>query len=299
MTDLASEIERLREERNAVILAHCYQPPEIQDLADFVGDSLGLSLKASRTECEVIVFCGVRFMAETAAILSPEKTVLLPRMDAGCSLADCMSAHDLTSMVSRHPDALSVCYVNSSVEVKAESYACCTSANALAVVDSVPSKEVVFGPDENLGTYVSRHTDKTVHVFSGACEPHSTADLADLDRKMEQWPDAEVLVHPETPPEFWDRADCVSGTGGMVEWVKTSSAERFLIGTEKGMVYRLQTLYPGRSFREAGGILCRDMKLIGLEHVASALADLQPRIDIHEDLRKRARDSVERMIELT
>ncbi|MBD3369519.1 quinolinate synthase NadA [Candidatus Fermentibacteria bacterium] len=297
--DPVADIERLRRSRNAVILAHCYQPPEIQDLADFVGDSLGLSRTASETECEVIVFCGVRFMAETAHILSPDKIVLQPRTDADCSLADCMGVGELSAMKEKHPDALPVCYVNSSVEVKAESYACCTSANALKVVDSVPSSEVVFGPDRNLGTYVSRHTDKTVHVFRGACEPHSTADLADLDRKIEEWPEAEVMVHPETPPDFWDRADAVTGTGGMVEWVEASRAERFLVGTEKGMVYRLQTLFPERSFREAGGILCRDMKLIDLEHVASSLGDLEPRIEIDEALRKKARESVERMVELT
>lgn len=289
------EIGELRRRRNAVLLAHSYQPSKIQDIADFVGDSLGLSRRAAETEAETVVFCGVRFMAETASVLSPSKRVLLPAPDAGCPLADSMTAEDLRSMKERHPDARAVVYVNSSVELKAESWACCTSANALEVAASVPGDELIFGPDKNLGTWIDRHLDKRVHVFAGACLCHANADLADLRRKTEEYPDAEVMSHPETPPEMWGLSDFVGGTGDMIRRVPESPADTFLVGTEEGMAYRLATLYPDREFIPVGRIVCEDMKRIGLRDILASLRTGEPEVRVPEKLREKALKAVARM----
>ena len=298
MTDrIVRRIEELREDRNAIILAHSYQPPGIQDLADFVGDSLGLSRKAAETDAGVVVFCGVRFMAETASILSPEKKILLPAPDAGCPLADCMTAEDLRGMKADHPDAKAVVYVNSSVELKAESWACCTSANAVDVANAVPGEELIFGPDFNLGTWVDRHVEKQVHIFRGACICHARADLEDLKEKKGRWPDAEVMSHPETPPEMWKMSDFVGGTGDMIRRVAESDAERFIVGTEEGMAYRLKTLYPDRDFLPGGRIWCENMKKVSLEDVLSSLEDLQPEVSVSGEMRERALAAVRRMAE--
>lgn len=301
MTDetAAAAIERLREERDAVILAHSYQPPEIQDLADHVGDSLELSRKAAGTGSQVIVFCGVKFMAETASILAPDRTVLLPEPEAGCPLADCIEVPALRSMQEMYPEALTVLYVNSPAEVKAECYACCTSANALSIVESVPSDQVIFAPDRNLGTFVSRRTDKKVIIWNGACRSHATADLDEMRSRKEQWPDAELLVHPETPPEAWEMADAVLGTGGMIRHVGESTAGRFLVGTEEGMVYRLKTLYPDREFMAAGLIYCENMKKITPGKVLRSLQTLQPRVEVPPGVRERAFQAVARMTEMS
>jgi len=292
---ILARIGELRESRSAVILAHSYQPPEIQDLADFVGDSLGLSRKAAETDAEVVVFCGVRFMAETASILSPHKKILLPSLDAGCPLADSMTADDLRRMKARHPDSRAVVYVNSSVELKAESWACCTSANAVEVVESVPGDSVIFGPDHNLGTWVDRHVDKTVHIFRGACLCHANADLDDLRKKMERWPEAEVMSHPETPPAMWELSDFIGGTGDMIRRVPQSGARRFLVGTEEGMAYRLRTLYPDRKFVPGGRIWCQNMKKISPADVLASLERLEPEVSVPADLRERALEAVSRM----
>ncbi len=294
-----SEILRLKDEKDAVILAHSYQPPEIQDIADHVGDSLELSRKAASTESGVIVFCGVKFMAETAHILSPDKTVLLPEPDAGCPLADCIEVPALKSMQELYPDALTVLYVNSPADVKAESYACCTSANALAVVESAPSDEIIFAPDRNLGTFISRQSDKTIHIWNGACRSHAIADLQDMKARMEEWPDAELLVHPETPPAAWELAHAVLGTGGMIRYVGESSTERFIIGTEEGMVYRLKTLYPDREFTAGGNIYCYNMKKITLQKILDSLRKLEPVIELDAETREKAYAAVARMTEVT
>ncbi len=296
---LVSEILSLKNEKDAVILAHSYQPPEIQDIADHVGDSLQLSRTAASTESEVIVFCGVKFMAETAHILSPDKTVLLPEPDAGCPLADCIEVPALLSMQELYPDALTVLYVNSPADVKAESYACCTSANALEVIENAPSDEIIFAPDRNLGTFVSRKSDKTIHIWNGACRSHAVADLPDMKCRMEEWPDAELLVHPETPPEAWELAHAVLGTGGMIKHVGESSAKRFIIGTEEGMVYRLRTLYPGREFIAGGNIYCYNMKMITLQKILDSLRKLEPVIELDPRIRERAYAAVARMTEIT
>jgi quinolinate synthase len=297
--DLVSNILDLKERRDAVILSHSYQPPEIQDIADHVGDSLQLSRTAASTESSVIIFCGVKFMAETAHILSPEKTVILPELDAGCPLADCIRADALRSMQELYPNSLTVLYVNSPADVKAESYACCTSANALEVVESVPSNEVIFAPDRNLGTFVSRRTNKNIHIWNGACRSHAIADIQDIRTRMEEWPDAEVLVHPETPPEIWELAHAVLGTGGMIRYVAESSKKRFIIGTEEGMVYRLSTLFPDRQFVAGGSIYCINMKKITLQKILHSLQELEPVIELEQDIRERAFAAVARMTEIS
>lgn len=292
---VGEHIEELRRSRSAVVLAHSYQPPEIQDLADFVGDSLGLSRKASETDADVVVFCGVRFMAETASVLSPGKRVLLPAPDAGCPLADSMTAEDLRGMKRRHPGAKAVVYVNSSVELKAESWACCTSANAVEVAKSVPGDELIFGPDRNLGIWIDRHVDKRVHVYAGACLCHANADVGDLRRKMEEHPAAEVMSHPETPPEMWELSGFVGGTGDMIRRVPESTAETFLVGTEEGMAYRLATLYPDRRFVPAGRIVCENMKKIAPEDVLKSLRTMEPEVSVPGEMRERALKAVQRM----
>jgi len=294
-----SEIIRLKDEKDAVILAHSYQPPEIQDIADHVGDSLELSRIAASTGCRVIVFCGVKFMAETAHILSPDKTVILPEPDAGCPLADCIEVPALKSMQELYPDALTVLYVNSPADVKAESYACCTSANALAFVESAPSDEIIFAPDRNLGSFISRKSDKTIHIWNGACRSHAIADLQDMKSRMEEWPDAELLVHPETPPAAWELAHAVLGTGGMIRYVGESSTKRFIIGTEEGMVYRLKTLYPDREFTTGGNIYCINMKKITLKKIFDSLRKLEPVIELDSQTREKAYAAVARMTEVT
>lgn len=288
-------IASLRRDRDAVILAHSYQPPAIQDLADFVGDSLELSRAAAATPRRTVVLCGVRFMAETAYILAPEKTILMPAPDAGCPLADCMTPEDLGAMRECFPNALPVVYVNSGIELKALSYSCCTSANAAAVVEAVPSDEIIFGPDRNLGLFVERRTGKRMRIFPGSCPPHARLTAADIALARESWPDAEVLVHPETPPECWEAADHVLGTGGMIARVAASGAARFIVGTEEGMCYRLGRLFPGRRFRTAGSIHCPNMKKVTPDLVASALESMEPAVRFDESLRAAAHASVLRM----
>lgn len=293
------EIYRLRTEKDAVILAHSYQPPEIQDIADHVDDSLQLSRIAASTDASVIVFCGVRFMAETAHILAPDKTVLLPEPKAGCPLADCIDVPSLRSIQAMHPSSLTVLYVNSPAAVKAESYACCTSANALEVVESVPSDNVIFAPDRNLGTFISRRSDKEIHIWNGACRTHAVADIQDIKKHIEEWPDAELLVHPETSPEIWELADAVLGTGGMIRHVGSSRATRFIIGTEEGMVYKLKTLYPDREFIASGKIYCPNMKITTLPKILDSLMKLEPVIRLDPVIREKAYAAVARMTEIS
>jgi len=295
---IREEIDRLRENRGAIILAHSYQPAAIQDIADFTGDSLELSRAAARESADLVVFCGVRFMAETAKLLSPESTVVLAAPEADCSLAACMSAGDLIGMKKKHPEAVAVVYVNSSLELKSESWACCTSANAVEVVNAAPSDEVVFGPDRNLGTWVAEHTPKIVHIWPGGCHAHSGADIRDLRRKKSEWPDAEILVHPESPPVFWWEADAVLGTGGMISHIRESKTDRFIIGTEEGMIYRLETLFPRKKFMAAGGIVCDDMCLTTPELVLKTLETIDSGIEIPAYLAQKAGEAVRRMTEI-
>ena len=292
------EIDRLRKERGAIILAHSYQPGIIQDIADFVGDSLELSRIAASESAELVVFCGVRFMAETAKLLSPESTVVLAAPDADCSLAACMSGNDLREMKKKYPGAEAVMYVNSTIDLKAETWSCCTSANSVEVVEAAPSDEVIFGPDRNLGTWVASQTDKKLHIWPGGCHAHSGADIRDLREKKADWPDAEVLVHPESPSVFLMESDRVLGTGGMIRHIRDSQAEKFIIGTEEGMIYRLETLFPDRMFISAGNIVCDDMSFTTPELLLKALESNDPGIQIQPELAEKAAAAVRRMTEI-
>ncbi len=294
---VAEEIQRLKDLKGALVLAHSYQPGPVQDIADHVGDSLELSRIAAREAADLVVFCGVRFMAETAKLLAPESTVVLAAPDASCSLAASMTAEDLREMKRRYPEAAAVIYVNSTVELKSEAWACCTSANSVAVTEAAPGSEVIFGPDRNLGTWVRQNTDKTVHIWHGGCHAHSGADIRGLLDLKTRWPDAEVLVHPEAPPVFWREAHFVLGTGGMIRRVEESPSKRFIIGTEEGMIYRLETLFPDREFAAAGGIVCRDMGFTTLEHVLRALESPADAIEIPPHLAEKASLAVRRMTE--
>jgi len=297
--EIIAEIRRLKEERGAVLLVHNYQPDEIQDIADITGDSLELSRAAATRRERVIVFCGVDFMAETAAILSPQKTVLLPAEDACCPMAQMISAAELRLAKERHPDAAVVCYVNTSAEVKAESDICCTSSNAVKVVNSVKEDEIIFVPDRNLGRYAQRFTKKKVLPWEGFCIVHDRITPAQVRAAREAHPDAVLLVHPECRPEVIDLADHVASTSGIIREVAASGKKEFIIGTEIGILYRLKKECPDKvcfPLDEKG--ICRNMKKTDLEKVRNALLTLRPRVTVPDDVAARARGAIERMLAL-
>jgi len=297
---LLDEIRELKDRRRAVILAHNYQPAEIQDLADFCGDSLGLSIQASETDAETIVFCGVRFMAETAKVLSPGKLVLLPDRHAGCPMADMITAEQLRGLKEKHPDALVVCYVNSTAEVKAESDYCCTSANAVAVVQSLPrDRRVIFVPDQHLGRFVEQQTGRDLILWPGYCTTHVLIAEDDIHHAKEQYPDAVVMAHPECSEPVKDLADALLSTGQMIKFVQNSPAQRFIVATEVGMIHPLKKARPEAEFIPAGtrGV-CPNMKKITLEKVLASLAHLQYPIDVPDDIRLKAAQSLQRMVEI-
>jgi quinolinate synthase len=297
LTALKSEIRRLRKERNAILLVHNYQPAEIQDIADLTGDSLELSRAAATREGDVIVFCGVDFMAETAAILSPEKTVLLPAEDACCPMAQMITAEELRLVKSRHPDAAVVCYVNTTADVKAESDICCTSSNAVKVVNSLDENEILFVPDQNLGRYAQRFTKKTILPWEGFCIVHDRITPAIVQEARQAHPDAEVLVHPECRPEVIDLADHVASTSGIIKHVCSSDAREFIIGTEVGILHRLSKDCPGKEcYPLSSAAVCRNMKKTDLKKVRDALVTLNPRITVPKDVADRARKAIERML---
>lgn len=296
-TELIQEIRRLAGERDALILAHNYQRDEIQALADICGDSLGLSQEAARTDRQVIVFCGVYFMAESAAILAPEKTVLIPRADAGCPMADMITPDGVQLMRERHPGAPVVTYVNSSAAVKAVSDICCTSANAVRVVNSLPDREVILTPDRNLGQYIAGHTDKTCHVWDGYCPTHDRLAVADIKQALVDYPDAVFLAHPECPPEILELADHVCSTSGMYDYASKSQARRFIVGTEAGILYRLRLENPDKEFiLPTTRLICPNMKLTALEDVRTALLTMGPRVTVPADIRERAKLALDRML---
>ncbi len=297
--NLRQEILRLKEDRNAIILVHNYQLPEVQDIADITGDSLELSRAAATMDGEVIVFCGVDFMAETAAILSPEKTVLLPAADACCPMAQMITAGELRLAKEKHPDATVVCYVNTTADVKAESDICCTSSNAVKVVNSVRQEEIIFVPDRNLARYAQRFTKKTIMPWEGFCIVHDRISTGDVRAAKKDHPDALVIVHPECRPEVIDLADRVASTSGMIREVKTSPADEFIIGTETGILYRLRKECPGkRCYPLSREAICRNMKKTDLTRVRDALETLRPRITVPEEIADRARGAIERMLAL-
>jgi quinolinate synthase len=295
----AVEILALKRERNAVILAHNYQIGPVQEVADLVGDSLELSRAAARLESDVIVFCGVDFMAETAAILSPAKTIVLPAAGAFCPMAHMITPQQLREMKSLHPEAAVVCYVNSTAEVKAESDICCTSANGVQVVESLEEKEVIFVPDRNLAAYVARFTRKLIIPWDGYCYVHDRFRPEDVRAARRKHPDAEVLAHPECRPEVIDLADYVYSTSGMSRHAKKSEAREFVIGTEEGMIYRLKKDSPEKEFYPLSPkAICENMKKTDLSLVKRALRTLEPRVRVPGDVAERARKAIERMLEV-
>ncbi|NIO23043.1 MAG: quinolinate synthase NadA [Candidatus Aenigmarchaeota archaeon] len=299
MKDLIGRIRTLKEERGAVILVHNYQRPEIYRIADHIGDSFGLSKKASETGAEMIVFCGVDFMAECAHILSPGKTTLLPEIEARCPMAAMVSVEDMRKLKGKHPEAAVVSYVNTSAGVKAESDICCTSSNAVKVVNSLDEKDVIFVPDHNLANYVSRHTKKNIIPCKGWCYVHDKFSAGMLRRSKGIHPDAEVVVHPECRPEVIDLADNIFSTGGMLEHLKKSTSRKFIIGTEIGMIERLKMEFPGRTFLSAPPAnICLQMKKTTLNSVLESLEKEQHRVTVPEDIRTRAKKALDRMLEV-
>jgi len=293
-----SEIDRLRRERHAVIIAHNYEPGEIQDLADFTGDSLELSRKAATIDAPVIVFCGVHFMAETAAILSPEKIVLLPEPRAGCPMADMVDGPSLRKMKQAHPQAHVVCYVNSSAEVKAESDICCTSANAVRVVASIPG-EIIFVPDKHLGGWVARELNRELILWNGFCPTHARILPGYVQQAKKEHPEAVVFVHPESREDVIALADEVLSTGGMLRVARSSPAREFIIATEIGLLHRLRIENPDKRFYPATtNASCPNMKKITPEKIAHSLETLTPRIQVPEPISSRARLAITRMLEL-
>ncbi|MGB6607942.1 MAG: quinolinate synthase NadA [Atribacterota bacterium] len=283
--NIVEEITKLKKEKNAVILVHNYQRPEIQNIADFLGDSLGLAKQAAKTEAKIIVFCGVRFMAETAKILSPKKTVIIPREDAGCPMADMITAEDLRRLKKNYPGAKVVSYVNTNADVKAESDICCTSANAVKAVKNISAKRIIFAPDKNLAAYCQRFTDKEIIPWNGCCYVHERITEKEVRLAKEKFPDALLLVHPECKPSVIDLADEVLSTGGMVSFVNKSDKKSFLIGTEKGLIYRLKKENPGKKFYAAGTAkMCRNMKLTTLNDVYLSLKEERYAIELPEGI---------------
>ena len=304
--DLKAEIDRLRKERNAVILAHYYQAPEIQDLADFVGDSLDLSRKAAATDADVIAFCGVRFMAEVAKILSPQKTVILPDMDAGCSLEDSCPPEQFRKFREAHPDHIALTYINCSAAVKALSDVIVTSSSAETILSQFPmDQKIIFGPDKNLGAYFNRKTGRDMLLWPGACIVHEAFSETELLKLKAQYPDAPIAAHPECPPFILDHADHVGSTRAILEFSLASPAETIIVATEPHIIHQMEKAAPHKHFIGAPGAdgncncnMCPYMALNTLEKLYISLRDLQPRIELREELRLAAKKPLDRMLEM-
>jgi quinolinate synthase len=297
-SQLRENILNLKKKRKAIILAHNYQLGEIQDIADYVGDSLELSQRAAKTDAEVIVFCGVHFMAETASILCPEKVVLLPDMHAGCPMANMITAEALRQGKKEHPQATVVCYINTSAEVKAESDVCCTSANAVELVRKLDAQEIIFVPDQYLGHYISTQTGRKMILWPGFCPTHARIQPADILRQKKEHPQAEVMVHPECRPEVIELADAVLSTGGMCRYARSTAAREIVVGTEVGIIYRLRKENPGKVFIPISEqAVCPNMKLITLERILWCLEDMAPEIKVPEEIRIRAKAAVDKMLQ--
>ncbi|PLX74061.1 MAG: quinolinate synthase [Desulfuromonas sp.] len=296
-SEMKQEIRRLLDEHNGLLLAHNYQRDEIQEIADIGGDSLALAMAAAETDKDVIVFCGVHFMAESAAILAPEKTVLLPRLDAGCPMADMVTAEGLRELKQQHPDATVVTYVNSSAAVKAESDICCTSSNAVNVVNSLDAEEVLLVPDRNLGRYIADRTDKKCYFWEGYCPTHERLAVEDIEHAKKDHPDALFMAHPECPPAILEIADHICSTSGMYSYAAASPAKKFIVGTEMGILYRLRQENPDKEFiLPTSKLICPNMKLTSLEDVLHCLQTLSPRVTVPEDISARAKATLDRML---
>lgn len=300
MKNKIEKIEQLKKERNAIVLAHVYQPAVIQYVADFTGDSLDLSRRAAETDADVIVFCGVHFMAETANLLSPDKITLLPEPDAGCMMANTITAEALAKKRAQKPDAAVVAYVNSPASVKAMSDVCCTSANAVRIVDSFPAdRDIIFVPDQNLGAYVRCQTGRNIDCWPGACPIHNRLSAEEVAEAKTKLPDALVLAHPECPEPVLSQADFVGGTVGIVQFAKESAARAFIIATEAGVFYQMEKECPDKEFYLAAEhMVCRDMKYTTLESIKKALETLAPRVIVPEEYRERAAASLRKMLEI-
>ena len=296
---LVEKISALKKRRNAVVLVHNYQPGEVQDIADFVGDSLDLSQRAAETGADVIVFCGVHFMAETASILCPDKVVLLPDINAGCPMADMITAERLRAKKKEHPQAVVVCYVNSPAEVKAESDICCTSANAVEVVESLDVQEILFVPDQYLGHYVSAKTGRKMILWPGFCPTHVRITPERIKELRQEYPEARVIVHPECRPEVIALADEVASTSGMCRYARRDEVKEMVVGTEVGIIHRLRKENPGKRFIPVSEqAICPNMKLTTLEKVLWSLEEMSPEVKVPQRIRLKAIAAVDRMLRL-
>lgn len=304
--DIRADIERLRKERNAVILAHYYQKPEIQDLADYIGDSLELSKKAAATDADVIAFCGVKFMAETAKILAPEKTVILPDLDAGCSLEDSCPPEKFAQFRAAHPDHIALTYINCSTEVKALSDIIVTSSSAETILAQIPKgQKIIFGPDRHLGGYLSRKFGREMLLWPGVCIVHEAFSETELLKLKAQHPAAPVAAHPECPPHIIDHADYVGSTSGILNYAKSFDGDTLIVATEPHIIHQMQLAIPDKTFIGAPGAdgqcacnICPYMALNTLEKLYLALRDLKPQVHIEEGLRLQAKKSLDRMLEM-
>nr|MDK2851595.1 quinolinate synthase [Candidatus Cloacimonadota bacterium] len=300
MKEIREQIKALKQEKNALILAHNYQDIEIQELADYRGDSLQLAMLSKDVKTDLIVFCGVRFMAETAAILNPNARVLLPVLDAGCPMADMISGEQLREFKAEHPGSVVVCYVNSTVEVKAESDICCTSSNAVQVLNSIPEdKTILFVPDRNLGSWAARESGRKVIAWNGYCPTHQWGfSAADITNMRQQYPDHKLLAHPECDPIIVDRADFVMSTGGMIRYAKEH--DKMIIATENGMIDYLKHIYPQKSIISLSPkAVCQNMKKTHVQDVLNALREEKYHIVVAEEIAARAKKSIDRMLELS
>jgi len=296
---LRHKITKLKKEKNAVIFAHNYQIGEVQDVADYIGDSLGLSQKAAQVDEKIIVFCGVHFMAETAKILAPEKTILIPDARAGCPMADMITASELRQWKKNYPGSKVVCYVNTTAEVKAECDICCTSSNAVKVVNSLNADEILFAPDKNLAAFVARHTKKKIIPWDGYCYVHRYIKARDIREKRNLYPGAEVWVHPECLPEVIDLADEVLSTGKMVQEALRTKKKEIIIGTETGIIYRMKKENPTKNFYPARDVaFCFNMKKIDLGKVLRSLENMIHKVEVPLEIRQKARGAIEKMVEI-
>jgi len=299
--EIIQKIKQLKEKHDVVILAHNYQIPEVQDIADFLGDSLGLSIEASKTKAKIILFCGVKFMAETAAIICPDKTVLMPDENAGCPMANMITVRQLREMKKLYPKAKVVCYVNSTAAVKAESDICCTSANAIKVVNSIPKEDqIIFIPDKSLGDYVSKQIGRKMILWNGYCPTHHRILAQDIINMKAKYPNAKVMVHPECTADVIELADVVLSTGGMIKYAKESPDKEFIVGTEIGLLYTLSKQNPDKKFYPATKLSdCPNMKLNTLEKILWSLEDMVYKVTVPEDIRVKAWNAIDKMLKIS
>lgn len=297
--ELKERIEQLKKEKNAIVLAHYYQRDEIQEVADFRGDSFLLAQKAAETDAEVIVFCGVHFMGESAKILAPDKTVIIPDERAGCPMADMVNVEGLRALKKQHPNAKVVTYINSSAEIKAETDICCTSSNAVKVIQSIDAEEIIWVPDKNLGDYVSKYTDKKLIIWEGYCNTHDMLTVKDVEEMRAQYPNAQFVVHPECRPEVVKLADFVGSTTAILEYCKKSECQEFIVGTEDGTGYQLRLDSPHKKFHFATKFLvCPNMKVNNLKKVVRCMETMHPQIYVPPHVAEQARLSLERMLQV-